>query len=61
MMDVTLNDAYREACTALGEQIVTQRLMAQHAAELEAELARLIAEQAEEPPSETTETVAEDP
>jgi hypothetical protein len=27
-MDVTLEDAYREACVALGEAVVQQRLMA---------------------------------
>lgn len=37
-MDVSLEDAYREACTALGESIVRERLLA-------AEIARLTAEQ----------------
>lgn len=36
-MDVTLQDAYSEACKALGEAIVTQRLMG-------AEIARLSSE-----------------
>lgn len=43
-MDITLNAAYAEACQALGEAIVTQRL-------LSAEVARLT-EQAAEVPEE---------
>lgn len=32
MIDVTLEQAYREACTALGEALVRERLMQQHLA-----------------------------
>lgn len=32
-MDVTLEEAYREACLALGEQIVKDRLAAKYAAQ----------------------------
>lgn len=30
-MDITLEEAYREACLALGEQIVKERLAAKYA------------------------------
>lgn len=40
-MEVTQADAYREACIALGEAVVAQRLTAAHAARLEAENADL--------------------
>jgi len=33
---VTLEDAYREACTALGESMVQQRLLGQEIARLQA-------------------------
>jgi hypothetical protein len=36
MMEVTTADAYREACLALGEAIVAQRLLQQHINALEA-------------------------
>ncbi len=44
-MDVTLEDAYAEACKALGESVVTQRLMA-------TELARLTQQLEPDPPVE---------
>lgn len=31
-MEISLEEAYREACLALGEQIVRERLTAKHAA-----------------------------
>lgn len=46
-MNVTIEDAYREACAALGEAIVTQRL-------LTAELQRLTPEPTSSPSSNST-------
>lgn len=43
-MNVTLEDAYAEACRALGESIVTQRL-------LSAEVQRLTDERGEDTPT----------
>ena len=40
-MNVTIEDAYREACTALGEAVVRERL-------LSAEVQRLTAEQTDD-------------
>lgn len=39
-MQVSLEDAYREATTALGEALVRERLLLRRVAELEAEHAR---------------------
>ena len=36
-MNVTIQDAYEEACRALGEGVVTQRLMAAEIARLQGE------------------------
>lgn len=44
MMEVTQADAYREACMALGETVVAQRLTAQLAVQLESENAELRAQ-----------------
>ncbi len=37
MIDVTMDDLYREACQALGEAIVRERLLAREVARLTAE------------------------
>ena len=59
---ITTEDAYREACTALGEGIVQQRLLAAEIGRLDGEVAKLAAErdeflhladQAPEPPPGT--------
>lgn len=51
-LQVTTDDLYAEACRALGEQIVTARLLARHAQELDAEIAALKATKpATEPPA----------
>lgn len=47
MKEVSLAEAYREACTALGESVVNHRLIAKHAAELEQDNAALTASMAE--------------
>jgi hypothetical protein len=44
-LQITIEDAYREACTALGESMVQQRLLGQ-------EIARLQAAQSPEVPTE---------
>ncbi len=35
-MNITMEDAYKEACTALGEVVVTQRLLTVELARLQA-------------------------
>lgn len=50
-MNVSLDAAYKEACTALGEQVVIQRLLTQEVATLTARVAELEAEAAGQVPA----------
>jgi hypothetical protein len=52
MTQVTIEDAYREACIALGESMVQQRLLGQEIARLRAEA--LPAPHDEPPPDPST-------
>lgn len=50
MTETTLADAYREACLALGESVVAQRLIGRRAEELEAALEAALGSPAETEP-----------